>query len=301
MQIGIMAKTFARPSLEGLLEAVAAHGLSCVQFNLACVGWETMPERIDTAAVERVAAAFRARGIAIAALSGTFNLVHPHPGRRREGLRRLRLLASICACLGTPLITLCTGTRDPESMWRWHPDNDQPGTWRDLTASLREALAIAEEHQVLLGIEPEVNNVVSSAAKARRLLDELGSPRLKIIMDGANLFARGQLPRMKDVLDEAFALLGADIALAHAKDLSRDGDAGDEAAGTGLLDYEQYLRGLAASGFRGALILHSLVEDQVPGCVSFLRAKLAKLGPPHDGAPTGERPDCLCRSSTTTA
>ena len=60
-------------------------------------------------------------------------------------------------------------------------------------------------------------------------------------MDGANIFHTGELPRMREILDEAFALLGEDIAFAHAKDLDRDGEAGHLAAGKGLLDYDQYL------------------------------------------------------------
>jgi len=82
---------------------------------------------------------------------------------------------------------------------------------------------------VTLAFEQEVNNVVDSAQKARRLLDEIGSPHLKVTMDAANIFHAGELARMSEVLDRAFALIGKDIVLAHAKDLSRDGDAGHEA------------------------------------------------------------------------
>jgi sugar phosphate isomerase/epimerase len=130
---------------------------------------------------------------------------------------------------------------------------------------------------VRLGVEPELANVVDSAVKARRLLDEIGSPRLKIIIDPANLFPPGSLPRMPAILDEAFELLGRDIVLAHAKDLSRDGEAGHEAAGTGVLDYDRYLSLLARSGYAGPLILHGLSETQVAGSVAFLREKLSKL------------------------
>jgi sugar phosphate isomerase/epimerase len=108
-------------------------------------------------------------------------------------------------------------------------------------------------------------------------LDEIGSPHLKVTIDPANIFHAGQLPRMKEVLEEAFALLGNDIALAHAKDLDRDGDAGHKAAGEGLLDYGLYLRLLHAHRFNGPLLLHGLTRAQVPGCVAFLRAKLAAV------------------------
>jgi sugar phosphate isomerase/epimerase len=149
-----------------------------------------------------------------------------------------------------------------------------------MVACVREAANIARQTDVVLGFEPEVNNVVDSAQKARRLLDEIGSPNLKVTMDAANLFHKGELPRMKEILNEAFALLGKDIVMAHAKDLDHDGDAGHLAAGQGKLDYGRYLSLLHANGFKGPLFLHGLSEAQVPGCVVFLNSKLAPLTTP---------------------
>jgi sugar phosphate isomerase/epimerase len=170
-------------------------------------------------------------------------------------------------------------------MWRRHAGNNTPEAWRDLTGCVRAAVEIAEKAKVILAFEPEVNNVVDSAKKSRRLLDEIGSPHLKVTMDAANLFHAGDLARMSAVLDEAFALVGKDIALAHAKDLNRDGDAGHEPAGHGKLDYSRYLSLLQAYGFQGPLLLHGLSAAQVPGCIAFLRHKLARLPsvPPKSG------------------
>jgi sugar phosphate isomerase/epimerase len=96
---------------------------------------------------------------------------------------------------------------------------------------MREATDIARQVNVVLAFEPEMSNVVDSARKARRLLDEIGPPHLKVTIDPANIFHAGELPRMREMLDEAFALVGKDIVLAHAKDLDHDGDAGHKAAG----------------------------------------------------------------------
>ena len=202
---------------------------------------------------------------------------HPEAEHRRAGLRQLRVLAEACRPLGTSKIHICTGTRDRQDMWRRHADNNSPQAWHDLTACVREAVAIAKQADVVLAFEPEVNNVVDSAKKARRLLDEIGSPHLKVTMDAANLFHAGELAHMSEVLDQAFALLGKDIVLAHAKDLSHDGDAGHEPAGHGKLDYQRDLSLLHASGFKGPLLLHGLSAAQVPGCVAFLREKMAHV------------------------
>jgi sugar phosphate isomerase/epimerase len=278
MQLGIHVNTFPRPTLEATLDAVGEHGLACVHLNLKAAGVVSMPERVDDALCERIGRGLRARAITVGSLAGTFNMIHPDAALRREGLERLEVVASAARRLGTSVVTLCTGTRHPTSMWRTHPDNGTPEAWRDLVESMACAVEIAERHDVTLAIEPEVSNVVDSAVKARRLLDEIGSDRLKIIMDGANLFHTGELPRMREILDAAFELLGPDVVLAHAKDLDRDGEAGQVAAGRGLLDYDYYLALLGKIGFTGPLILHSLEESDVPGCVAMLREKLGKKG-----------------------
>lgn len=276
MEIGIFAKTFLRPTLDEVLDAALAHGLRTVQFNLTCAGVASLPDRIEPALASAIRQAFAQRNMTMAAVSGTFNMIHPDLAQRQLGLARLRVLATASASLGAPIITLSTGTRDAEDMWRAHPDNQSPAAWVDLLASMEAAVRMAEVAGVTLAFEPEVSNVVDSAARARRLLDEIRSPQLKVVMDAANLFHAGELPHMPRILHEAFALLGDDIILAHAKDLSHDGAAGHEAAGQGVLDYDLYVRLLNASGYRGPLILHGLREAQVKGSVTFLRQKLGQ-------------------------
>jgi sugar phosphate isomerase/epimerase len=275
MEIGIFAKTFVRPTLSDTLDAVAAQGLGYVQFNLSCAGIATMPDELDPALATSIASEMSARRLEMSAVSGTFNMIDPDLARRSDGLRRLGVLAASCRDLRTSVITLCTGSRDPENMWRRHADNDSPEAWRDLVVSLSKALEFAERHDVTLAFEPEVSNVVDSAVKGRRLLDEIASPRLKVIMDAANLFHSGELPRMREIIAEAFDLLGGEVVLAHAKDLSRDGEAGHETAGHGVLDYNTYLAHLRSAGYDGALVLHGLPEEHVAEAVVFLRRKLA--------------------------
>jgi sugar phosphate isomerase/epimerase len=271
MQLGIFSKTFPRSTLDETFAAIAAHGLKSIQFNWESVGLDEMPQQVSVALCERIRLALQKHHIELAAVSGTFNIIHPT--QRNEGMRRLRELAKACSSLSTRLITLCTGTRDLDYLWRDHIDNHTPEAWRDMLNAMREAVQIAETHDVILVFEPEVNNIVDSAQKARQLLDEIASEHLKVVIDGANLFHQGELPRMREILDEAFQLLGDDILLAHGKDLERDGDAGHQAAGTGVLDYAHYLHCLDQIGFKGTIALHSLREEQAPHSISYLRER----------------------------
>jgi sugar phosphate isomerase/epimerase len=284
IQIGILLGTFGRGTLDNRLDAVRACGLDCVQVSLDCAGLSDMPETIPPDVAGRIRQQATEKGITIASVQGTFNMSHPDAEERRRGLRRLRVMAEACGQLGTSKIHICTGTRDRTNMWRRHPDNNLPESWRDMVACVREATEIARQAHVVLAFEPEVNNVVDSARKARRLLDEIGSPSLQVTFDAANLFHAGELPRMKEILDEAFDLVGNDVVLAHAKDLDHDGDAGHLPAGHGKLDYDRYVSLLHRHRFPGPLLLHGLSEAQVPGCVAFLREKIARLKPSRSGS-----------------
>ena len=222
MQLGIFAKTFPRPTLEETLDAVAAHGLTEVQFNMSCAGLPTLPDRIDEDLCVWIARSIKQRGMSMAAISGTFNLCDPETPRLQDNLNRLGVLAAACRWLDTRIITLCTGTLEPEDMWRWHPRNVLRSSWETLVQSMSEAVRIADRNEVTLAFEPEINNVVNSVCKARRLLDEIDSPWLKVVIDPANLIRPGEFHRKDEILEEAFDWLGADIVLAHAKEPTYD-------------------------------------------------------------------------------
>lgn len=270
MHVGIMTGHFPRPSLGETLDAIVAHGMRHVQFNLSSAHLAgSLAEQTD-ATYQGIRGEFEQRDMTIAALGGPFNMVDVDPVKRQEGIARMCARIESCAPLGTSVIATCTGSRHPDSMWRAHPDNASEEAWRVLRHTLEQLLPVAEAHDVALAFEPEVHNVANTAKRSRRLIDEMASPALKVVMDGANLFGEGELPRMTEILDEAFDLLGEHVAIAHGKDLDHDGDAGHLAAGTGKLDYARYVAHLCSLPFEVAVILHGLREDQVASSVAML-------------------------------
>ncbi|MBE7185982.1 MAG: sugar phosphate isomerase/epimerase [Methylobacterium mesophilicum] len=273
MHLGIFAKTFPGKDPASVLAAVREAGFDAAQYNLACSGLPSMPDAIPPETAQAVADAARGDGVRIAAVSGTYNMAHPDPSARADGLRRLEVIAAACRRIGTDLVTLCTGTRDPDDQWRHHPGNAAPEAWADMRAEMEKALAIAEAHDIRLGIEPELANVMNSARQARRLIDELASPRLVVVLDPANLFEVATLEQQRQTVAEAVDLLADRIAMGHAKDRAPDG--GFVAAGKGVLDYPHYLACLKQAGFTGDLVAHGLSAGEAPGVARFLREALA--------------------------
>ncbi len=274
MQLGIFAKTFSAQGAALVLNAVHAAGYETAQFNMACVGLPSMPVEISPSAISEISAASRFSGVSIAAISGTYNMAHPDLTVRADGLRRLGVIIANSKAMGTNLVTLCTGSRDPIDQWKFHKDNATKEAWRDMRDEMVKALELAEAYSVELGIEPELANIVSSADLAKKLIDEMKSPRLKIVLDPANLFEIETKKAFREIINRAVDLLGGHIAMAHAKDRNPLGQF--VAAGTGVVDFEHFIQSLRQVGFDGPLVTHGLNQAEAPSVAEFLKMLLAE-------------------------
>ena len=279
MIVGVMTRMIHRPTLEQVADAIRGFGLDAIQLNLSSAGLPSLPEELGEERAHQIGDVFRTRSLVVAAVSGSFNAIHPDPTVRTAYIRRARLLVSRCRALGTSILTLCTGSRDPNNMWRSDRENSTPAAWQDLVATLRQLIPVAEDHGIMLAFEPEVVNVVGTVQKARQLIEELGSPSLRVVIDPANLVRPSDLPDTRPLLQEIFSTLGPHIALAHAKDVLPPTEGETECrrvpAFSGLLDYDYYVEQLVSSGFTGAIILHDLDERQIRGCRERLTGLLA--------------------------
>ena len=235
----------------------------------------TLPDSVDEETLLTVRALAKKYGITLDALSGTFNMIDPDVDARTRGCRQFETQCRAARLLGIPIVTLCTGSRHPTNKWAWHEDNLTEAAWSDLMRSTEQILRSAQDNGIILGVETEASNIICTPEKARRYLDDVGSPNLKIIMDGANLFRPEQVPRMAEILEEAFDALGKDIVLAHAKDFSLGQDIDFVAAGEGELDFPLYIRLLKQCGYGGPLVLHGLAQSQIEKSVAFLKRAMA--------------------------
>ncbi|MBZ9848139.1 sugar phosphate isomerase/epimerase [Mesorhizobium sp. CA14] len=269
MQVGVFAKTFPGSEPTGVLAAVRDAGFAVTQFNLACAGMPSMPDEVPDAAIDAISAAAKATGINLVALSGTYNMAHPDSRMRQDGLRRLAVVIETAARLSIPLVTLCTGTRNTEDQWAYHPNNADPSAWADMARAMEGALRLAERHGVDLGIEPEQANIVASARDAIRLIAEMSSKRLRIVLDPANLFEQANADEARTTVAEAVERTAGHVALTHAKDRFADGRFAT--AGQGVVDFADFIAQLKATGFDGPMVTHGLSAEEAPGVARFLK------------------------------
>jgi len=223
VELGVFARCFPAQAPEPLGRAIAEAGFSAVQLNLTAIGLPTIPDAQALAGIDLVAVRrdLEAPGLRIWGLSGSYNIAHPDQQRARQQTEDAARLIRRAPELGVVAVTLCTGSRDPDDMWRGHPDNDSDDAWADLLRNLGPLLDAAEEADVLLAVEPEPGNVISGTDAAVRLLEELGdrASRIGFILDPANLVGETEPAASETVLRDAFDRLGSRAICVHAKDV----------------------------------------------------------------------------------
>jgi sugar phosphate isomerase/epimerase len=269
MYSAIFTRTYPLKDAAAVFAAVANDGYKGVQANLSSIGLDSLPETLPLGLAARFGAEARARGIRIRALSGTYNMAHPDAKVRQSHHVRFRNVVQAAAEMETPIVSLCTGSRDEHDQWKFHPDNSSAAAWSDLRSELDFALGVAEEAGISLGIEPEPSNVIHDARTARRILDEVKSSRLGIILDAANLVFPASLTTQSEVMREAAGLLGDSLLLAHAKDIDAAGHV--VAPGEGAVDLPAFVKALRSVGYEDALIAHGFSADKTGPAAKALK------------------------------
>ena len=177
-------------------------------------------------------------GVRIAALDGTYNMAHPDAAIRAKGHRGLARTIELAEQLDVPFVTLCTGTRDPDSMWRHHPDNGLDDAWIDMTGC---------GYQRAVRGPPARRNPAGGArtgehrelgVRAWTLLDQMADAHLKIVLDPANIVLSDRSRPPLDVLTESFECSGRTSCLLTQRISATT--MSSVAAGTGIVPWADY-------------------------------------------------------------
>ena len=256
---------------EILFAKMKEYGFEAVQFAFSSIaetafqpnGQIEIPAEIPSAAIQATAENAAKYEIPVEVINGTFNMAHPDAAVRAEGIRRFEILCRAAKELGASYISLCSGTRNPDHLWSPHPDNDTEDAWNDMLDTVSSCTKLAERYDIILAVESEASNIISTPERARRLMDTVGSPNLKMILDCANLFHAGEAYRenVRAILDHAFALYGHDIVLAHGKDISEGDGIAFCGTGRGIVDFGYTAELLAEYSFAGNMFLHGIYDE----------------------------------------
>ncbi|MDL2294944.1 sugar phosphate isomerase/epimerase [Ruminococcaceae bacterium OttesenSCG-928-D13] len=296
MKLGMYSPEIQRGTVDALFKAASGYGFECIQFDFTSLPpaddetdlysrtlrGDHMPETLSNTALQEVKSAAEKYGVSLTAVNGTYNMAHRAASERAIGISRLETVAKACKYLESPMITLCTGSRLDKGWaygWEWDDANTEPAAWEDMRDSMEKACRVAEKYDIRLGIEIEASNVVDTAEKAARLFEEVGSQRLGLIYDAANLFKTGDVVHTQaiETMKRTFDLLQDRIVLVHGKDLANKPGLHFTSCGKGIVDFDYCLGRVKQIGYSGPMIIHGVHSEQLfPDSVEYMKGAIAK-------------------------
>ena len=201
--------------------------------------------------------AFERTDMHCAVLGCYLNLTHPS-AEERDRVRQIYYAhLNFAAKTGAWMVGSETPVHPASPFAKDAPRSEE--AFRFFIDQLRPVVRRAEEAGAVMAVEPVYTHIVSTPERAERMLDELKSDNLMIILDAVNLLGEGNLDRRDEVIREAMSRLGDKVALLHMKDyIRKDGELPALACGEGEMDYRELM------AFARARDLSMTLENTVP-------------------------------------
>jgi len=271
--------TFGFPTLSNaeLAEELAGAGVRSIQLFLSQTdsNYWRYNSRADVSALtpercQAIAETYRRAGIALHSIGVYTNLIHPDPAERGANLAYFDSMMVIGRAMGVSVFITEAGDYHPPEPGAGAAYHFREEVWHRMIATGKELAALAERHGAVILMEPYFGGFLASAKRARRFLEEVGSPRIRALLDPANLLELNDLDEMVDQLQPF-------IDCFHAKDRKLHVERGVP-AGQGDLDYRQFVALAARRVPHAPLILEYVGPADYRQALAHLRDTLSAVG-----------------------
>lgn len=240
LNLGIRAHDLGPTDLDTLIHKLKEYDLKHIQFAIK----KSFPDVIDTydkltpGVASYYGDRFAKEGIKLSILGAYVNIVASDLQQREQALNDFTTHLRLARDFHASMVATETGSVKKG----YTEDNFTEEAFLKVIESVKRMVKEAEVFGVTVAIEAGINHPLHTAKLAKRLIDEVNSPNLKIIMDCANLMRPDNHSRQAEVIEEAFELLGDHIIAMHIKDyIIEDNKVKIVPVGTGEMAYEKIL------------------------------------------------------------
>lgn len=240
MKLGLATNGFNSLTNDEMAQLAADAKLDCVQlfFTQKDSNYWKYNRPVDVSAVteaecHRIAKAYRSRGLEIQALGVYANLIEPDEAEREKNFQYFANMMRIAHTMKVRMLLSECGSIIVPGKGRDLSASLDERTWPRLVDITRKLIPLAEKYDVTIAIESYFQDLLGSATAVRYFMEEINHPRVRALLDPANL-----LPH--NTLEEMFNALAPYIVALHAKDRKLHVTQG-VAAGKGDLDYRKYI------------------------------------------------------------
>jgi inosose dehydratase len=246
--------------LADAIKTCASIGYDCVEL-VAVEGWPCDPSKLSAETRQEIRKQLEDSGLTVPALMEDLNAV-VDAERHRKNIDRLKAAAELGHAVSpkkAPIIETVLGGRPAE----WDKIKGQ------MVKSLADWARTGETAQTIIAAKAHVSGALHTPADAKWLIDEVGSPWLKLAYD----YSHFQLGNF--ALDDSLKAMIADTVFVHVKDTEGTKERFRFLLpGDGKIDYRRYFELLRQAQYRGPVVVE--VSGQIHGQPGYDHAAAAE-------------------------
>ena len=201
----------------------------------------------------------------------TYNecLFHPDSAVREAAIESVQRGMATATALNARHYLFRPGSLNPDGAWTSHRDNYLPESMERLIETLKPIAEHAEQHELTLVMETHAVSIMDSPETCRDIVEQVGSERLRIVMDFVNHFQTlRQVYDSEDRLNHIFDVMGPVAPMAHIKDISVQNGLvlhlSEEVPGEGELNLGVALKRFEALYPDGYGLIEHLPTEKIP-------------------------------------
>lgn len=243
MIIGMRGHDFGRMEPGQLAEKLALHGARATQLAFGKAFVQGPDVYMTDEGLSAIRETFEERGIAIPVMGCYVSASDRDPAVLEAAKAKFAAHLRASVRLGAG----CVGT---ETTHFTFDEAEREAAYARLLDFTRSAVAAAEDCGATVGIEPVAYHTLSTPELTSRLLRDVSSDRLRVILDTANLIPPGETRpgAQLDLLERALSLFGDRVCVLHVKDgiWNSENKWENRPLGEGIMDWPTLLPRLRA-------------------------------------------------------
>ncbi len=275
--VGVATLEFSDLTNRQVAEELSQHGIHTVQlflnqsdsrywkYNGRCDVSDLGPQRCRA-----IADAYRSAGVSIHSMGVYTNLIHPDLSERKANLAYFEAMMKVGCAMGVRTMVTEAGHYHSGHAAPPVPYDFQEDVWKTMVSTGKELARLAERYDTTVLFEAFYRGFLASAKRTRMFLEEVGSPRIRALLDPANLLEVNDL-------EEMFQQLKPWIDCLHAKDRKKHVDRGVP-AGQGDLDYRKFVTLAAKHTPHAPLILEYVGRKDYQQALAHLQNAAQAVG-----------------------
>jgi sugar phosphate isomerase/epimerase len=218
LRLGIRAHDTIKLPFVETVENISDLGFCCTQLALKklITEFNVSREAMTPGMAFYMKDVFGRNHVDVAVLGCYLNLTNPDATQLAEIQKNYEAHIRFASLLGCGMVGTETGAVNVA--YQFEPANHSDEALNIFIHNLKPIVSYAEKMGVIMAVEPVYKHIMCDIKRTRKVLDAINSPNLRVIFDATNVMSVKNHTKQDEIIEEAFDLVGEEIAVLHIKD-----------------------------------------------------------------------------------